>query len=51
LVAVQDADDEPPEPLSEPVVQSAMLPMAKATVPVGVPDAELTVAEYVTDFP
>lgn len=47
LVAVQLADpDTSPE-----VVQSAVDPAAKLTVPVGLPDPEMTVVEYVTDEP
>ncbi len=47
LVAVQLADpDTRPE-----VVQSAVDPAAKLTVPVGLPDPEMTVVEYVTDEP
>ena len=33
------------------MVQRAVEPAAKLTVPVGLPDPELTVAEYMTDEP
>ena len=47
LLAVQLAD-----PDARPgVVQRAVDPVAKLTVPVGLPDPEVTVVEYVTDEP
>ncbi len=47
LLALQLAD---PEVRAE-VVQREVEPAAKCTVPVGLPDPEVTVAEYVTDEP
>jgi hypothetical protein len=47
LVAVQLPDPD----TSAGVVQSWVEPVAKLTVPVGVPDPDVTVAEYVTEEP
>jgi len=47
LAAVQLADPD----TRAPVVHRLVEPVVKLTVPVGVPDPDVTVAEYVTDEP